>query len=228
MSAAAEESANTTWTSDELRELNATWTSNELRIQGKEDGAYKQVHTGLKKKIASSKKDTTRTTEKDKQTKKVKDINLLATRILGKPLTATESHDLYTVNPAPAWAILRRFGACRLKDPQSPSTIYWCCEDIPIQQDIVAKYREMHQLTKSDVFLWVYQPRIPDVDTARQPLRLHEASKTQRYPFIIIDTEDGREMKAEASVVLSSNGIKSYNASRRSGYIVLRDLVLVK
>jgi hypothetical protein len=135
--------------------------------------------------------------------------------------SAEQENDLLSKNPSPSWLQLRRFIACRLLDPNARDTIYWCMKDIPFNTGWVEKMQQCMMVDENDIYLWAYKP----VDKEdKQPLRLHEPSHTVPADFILVDESTGSEVKVQALVVQSSNGTPAYTSSRRTGFLIIRDL----
>jgi hypothetical protein len=143
----------------------------------------------------------------------------------GKSLMNVDMSDMYSTHPSPPWEILRRYPSCRLIDPADKSYTFWCASYIPFNIIKVNQLVRTYCIDEGDMLLWVYQ-RLKDKDI-KQPISLPPTSNTVPRSFIVVSPEGGGEpveIKTEAYVIKTSAGESNYNTSRRSGYIVLRNL----
>lgn len=141
----------------------------------------------------------------------------------GKSLSDPDNSNLYSTNPCPSWNILRRFPACRLTDPADKMASYWLLDDVVFEcQDWVKSLHQMGVLTDDDIFVWVYKHQNKEEDD-RGPMQLQSESSTTPYVFHV-ETDTGECKKAAGYIIASSSTSPSYNSSRRSAYLIIRNL----
>jgi hypothetical protein len=142
----------------------------------------------------------------------------------GKPIAEADASDLYVQNNAPGFAVLSRHTPCRLRDPKRPNLQFWVASAVPFNEAFVKSLRKSLSLNdRTDILLWVRERNPEDRST---PLQLYESSEQKQREFEIVDPteDDGSVLQARAKVVMTSEGSVKYASSRRSGWIVLRDL----
>jgi hypothetical protein len=164
-----------------------------------------------------------------------------------KPLVHSQQSDLYTVNPCPGYPLLKRFTKCRLIDPIHPTMQFWLLQDVTFDQTWTGHLESMGVLLASDIFVWVYEPLPPtssknntvyttmdELDGVNeQPLKL-PGSDGNDTPYIfqiannVVEDEQLERKYAQGYIVGNSNSVPRYAKSRRTGYLIIRDLHFIE
>lgn len=170
----------------------------------------------------------------DQRHKKSKDKMLTKT---GKHLLETMGSDMYARDGSPPWRVLKHHNSCRLVDPSDRECLFFTASCVPeFSNDISKAVRQQFCTQPDDIFLWVYRAANSAAKKSSTTNTAAGASSDVSmsvgmlsglpYTFSIVQSHD-IEARAVAHVIASSMGDVKYSSSRRTGYVVLRNLKLV-
>jgi hypothetical protein len=143
------------------------------------------------------------------------DVDTLRTR-LGKPLNAEQT------NPCPPWRVLTHSNACRVLDPERPDMCFFLSEDVGYEESWVSSMRKGYMWGENDVFLWFYEKHKKDNERPKGYI----ASNDPVDLTVVSPGSDGSELPATCKIIRTSESKPAlYNKSRRSGWIIVRNLV---
>jgi hypothetical protein len=131
-----------------------------------------------------------------------------------------KERDYMVENPSPPFEVLNRCQGARIYDPARPRMKFWCPGDVPFQSRWIQRMKDTELMGPTGVVLWMYER-----SESGEPLEPYAIDSVSPRDFVIVAPDShGTQLHATAYVVGPSTGMIRYDCTRRSGWVILRDL----
>lgn len=145
----------------------------------------------------------------------------------GRPPIRRTVDDFFNENRAPTYNYLTRFKSVNLTD--SEGTQYWLAEDVKWNKGFVEAIMKSSEVQASDLFFWI-RPAKPKTQEEKAMYRgnpyLPPVADTHT-PYTFYHDEEDFMRTLQGYIVLSGTDAPCTRNSRKSSWVVVRDLQFV-